>query len=78
MLMKENHLSPFNYLEFLFTKLPNCVFTDDQIDGLLPWSETLPENCWAPDHPVLLARADAARRSIDSNPQPDPNPRASA
>jgi len=52
---KENHLNPFEYLEFLFTRLPNCSFS--QIDDLLPWSASLPEKCWAPDHPALLARA---------------------
>jgi len=61
---KENHLSPFDYLEYLFTKLPNCVMSD--IDSLLPWSDTLPESCLAPDHPVKLARLEAARRTADA------------
>jgi len=61
---KENHLSPFDYLEYLFTKLPNCDL--DYIDDLLPWSDTLPDNCLAPDHPVKLARLEAARLAADS------------
>ena len=72
---KENHLSPFDYLEFLFNKLPNCTFYDNEIDNLLPWSESLPESCWAPDHPVKLARAEAAMHSTE---QPDSNSQASA
>jgi transposase len=38
---KENELKPFQYLEFLFDRLPNC--TTSQIDDLLPWSPSLPE-----------------------------------
>jgi len=54
---KENHLKPFEYLEFLFTKLPNCSW--NEIDDFLPWSASLPEYCWAPDHPALLPHAQA-------------------
>jgi len=61
---KENHLSPFDYLEYLFTKLPNR--DPHNIDDLLPWSESLPEICLAPDHPVKLARLEAARLSADT------------
>jgi len=73
---KENHLIPFNYLELLFTKLPNCTLSE--IDDLLPWSESLPESCWAPDHPVKLAQADAARHSTDPDEKSDSNSQASA
>lgn len=43
---KENGLNPFQYLKYLFKKLPN-IDTRDQaaLDELLPWSPTLPNNC---------------------------------
>lgn len=43
---KENNLKPFEYLIYLFEQLPN-VDTNDQnvLDRLLPWSDTLPDNC---------------------------------
>jgi len=46
---KENHLKPFNYLTYLFERLPN-VDTDDHavIDSLLPWSTALPDDCRMP------------------------------
>ena len=62
---KENHLSPFDYLEYLFTTLPNRD-PYNNIDDLLPWSDSLPEICLAPDHPVKLARLEAARLSADT------------
>ena len=37
---KENSLKPFEYLEYLFTALPNA--TTSIIDSLLPWSDDLP------------------------------------
>jgi len=37
---KENGLKPFDYLEYLFTRLPND--TVSAIDSCLPWSEHLP------------------------------------
>jgi transposase len=42
---KENGLRPFEYLKFVFETMPNI--TTSQIDALLPWSETLPDNCKA-------------------------------
>jgi transposase len=47
---KENGLNPFEYLTHVFEKLPT-ICPDDQreIDKLLPWSESLPESCRAPD-----------------------------
>lgn len=43
---KENGLSPFNYLTYLFEKLPNMVANSpDALDALLPWSPSLPEYC---------------------------------
>ena len=46
---KANNLSPFHYLEYLFEKLPNIDTSDtNQIDGLLPWSESIPQSCRVP------------------------------
>lgn len=43
---KGNGLNPYNYLQYLFEKLPNVDIQDQSImDGLLPWSNTLPLNC---------------------------------
>ncbi len=40
---KENGLHPRKYLEHLFTTLPGA--TTSELDGLLPWSTTLPDQC---------------------------------
>jgi CheY-like chemotaxis protein len=40
---KENGLIPFEYLTYLFERLPNLG--DDDIDDLLPWSDKLPSIC---------------------------------
>lgn len=46
---KENGLHPFAYLNYLFEKLPNIDTNDEsQLDQLLPWSMTIPEECRAP------------------------------
>lgn len=43
---KENGLNPLNYLIYLFEQLPNMDIQDlSLLDRILPWSETLPENC---------------------------------
>lgn len=43
---KMNNLNPFNYLKYLFEELPNIKLTGPAaLDHLLPWSETLPEEC---------------------------------
>jgi len=39
---KENGLKPFEYLEYLFTMMPNT--TTAAIDSLLPWAENLPHH----------------------------------
>ena len=44
---KENNLKPFEYLKFLFEKLPNSTFSE--IDSLLPWGDKIPENCKMPN-----------------------------
>ena len=46
---KENNLKPYNYLVYLFEQLPNIDTVDQAaIDSLLPWSDTLPEECRMP------------------------------
>ncbi len=43
---KENGLNPFQYLCYLFEKLPNVDTQDEQVlDELLPWSDKLPADC---------------------------------
>jgi len=43
---KENGLNPFNYLQYVFERLPNLDIQDQNaLDGLLPWSATLPLTC---------------------------------
>ena len=43
---KENGLNPFNYLQYLFERLPNLDLQDlNALDGLLPWSTDLPLSC---------------------------------
>jgi len=45
---KENGLVPFEYLRYLFEKLPNLG--DGDLDELLPWSPSLPDTCRAGKH----------------------------
>jgi hypothetical protein len=46
---KENNLNPYNYLVYLFERLPNVDTSDVAVvDALLPWSGTLPEDCRIP------------------------------
>ncbi|HHY95025.1 MAG TPA: IS66 family transposase [Firmicutes bacterium] len=40
---KENGLIPFEYLRYLFERLPNLGGGD--LDDLVPWSESLPDSC---------------------------------
>lgn len=43
---KENGLNPFQYLSYLFEKLPNIDIKDENtLDTFLPWSESLPSIC---------------------------------
>lgn len=45
---KENKLIPFEYLRYLFEKLPNIDITNtEELNKLLPWSEELPSHCKA-------------------------------
>lgn len=46
---KENGLKPYEYITCLLQQLPNIDTTDPSaLDTLLPWSETLPEECRTP------------------------------
>lgn len=39
-------LNPFQYLNYLFEKLPNLdIKDDDALDEVLPWSDSLPLHC---------------------------------
>jgi hypothetical protein len=40
---KMNKLKPFEYLKHIFETMPNIA--PEMYASLLPWSETLPENC---------------------------------
>jgi hypothetical protein len=44
---KENHLNPFKYLMYLFEQLPQLPDPKnlEALDGLLPWSPSLPLTC---------------------------------
>lgn len=43
---KENNLSPYAYLKYLFETLPNINVSDDaELDKLLPWAADLPVLC---------------------------------
>ena len=45
---KENNLIPFEYLKYLFEKLPNMDIANmEELDKLLPWSKELPSTCYA-------------------------------
>jgi transposase len=46
---KANDLVPFFYLKYLFEKLPNIDLQNiDELDELLPWSQSIPEECRIP------------------------------
>jgi len=43
---KQNSLSPYHYLEYLFERLPNIdLKSQRELDDLLPWSDTIPDRC---------------------------------
>jgi transposase len=45
---KQNELNPFEYIKYLFELLPKINLYDlEELDQLLPWSNTLPEICKA-------------------------------
>jgi len=46
---KENNLSPYHYLRYLFETLPNIDLNNkEEIDKVLPWSMDLPSSCRVP------------------------------
>ncbi|WP_408645596.1 transposase domain-containing protein [Thermotalea metallivorans] len=46
--VKMNDLNPFYYLKYLLEEPPNTKLTNSEaLDHLLPWSETLSEECRA-------------------------------
>ena len=48
---KANNLNPFFYLNYLFEKLPNIDLENmDQLDELLPWAQSIPEECKIPNN----------------------------
>lgn len=45
---KANNLNPYRYLKYLFENMPNMdVSKPDNLTTLLPWSNTIPEECKA-------------------------------
>ena len=44
---KANNLNPFQYIKFLLDKLPSMKISD--LATLLPWSESLPDECRIPE-----------------------------
>ncbi|WP_336992211.1 hypothetical protein [Bacillus toyonensis] len=46
---KENNLSPYHYLRYLFETLPYIVLNNkEEIDKVLPWSMDLPSSSKIP------------------------------
>ncbi len=46
---KENNLSPYHYLRYLFETLTNIDLNNkEEIDKVLPWSIALPSSCRVP------------------------------
>ncbi|MEH7015085.1 transposase domain-containing protein [Bacillus sp. JJ63] len=46
---KENNLSPYHYLLYLFETLSNIDLNNkEEIDKVLPWSTDLPSRCGVP------------------------------
>ncbi|WP_318263776.1 transposase domain-containing protein [Peribacillus simplex] len=46
---KEDDLSPYHYLRYLFETLPNMDLRNKiEIDKVLPWSSSLPSACRVP------------------------------
>ena len=49
---KENGIDPFNYLNFLFEKLPNINFSRNPklLEDFLPWTDNIKNNCLPKDN----------------------------
>uniref|UniRef100_UPI00059E7909 transposase domain-containing protein n=1 Tax=Bacillus pseudomycoides TaxID=64104 RepID=UPI00059E7909 len=47
--VRDNNLSPYHYLHYLFETLPNTDLNNkEEIDKVLPWSTDLPSSCRVP------------------------------
>jgi len=66
---KENNLNPYQYLRYLLEKLPSAISSD--LEALLPWSESLPDECRIPEK-VLNAKPKKAERPMYSNKKGHP------
>ncbi len=50
---KANNLNPYEYFKYLMEVIkeyPRGAVPEDILDKIMPWSETLPDNCRAPKH----------------------------
>ncbi|MEK4535744.1 transposase domain-containing protein [Peribacillus sp. FSL K6-1552] len=46
---KENGLSPYHYLRYLFESKPNIdLSSKEEVERILPWSQDLPSICRVP------------------------------
>ena len=46
---KENKLKPYDYLKYIFEKLPNIDLDDEEaLDKIMPWSTNIPEEIKSP------------------------------
>ena len=52
---KRNGLNVFGYLSYLMLVLPSWGKTpsEEQLDSIMPWSETLPETCHRTYHQII-------------------------
>ncbi len=57
---KRNGLNVFGYLSFLMLVLPSWGKTpsEEQLDSIMPWSETLPETCYRTYHQIVENEAE--------------------
>ena len=56
---KENGLHPFQYVKYLLEQLPNASSGD--LESFLPWSDTLPDSCFAPKKKESIQNAENQR-----------------
>ena len=57
---KRNGLNVFGYLSYLMLVLPSWGKTpsEEQLDSIMPWSETLPETCHRTYHQIVENEAE--------------------
>ena len=46
---KQNDLIPYEYLKYIFEKMPGQRLTEELIESMMPWSESIPEYVKIPD-----------------------------